>query len=215
MFLWKEAELVSEIPILQSRRNRKKKKVAVNTRTLAYVIFQISIVSIILLLPVFSQSLGVHMSTLLALGTLFLFGGLIVYLALRLVMMVSDWMGSGKHTKGRNSGAYSDKISFLSGLKRVLLISAWIFVLKLWHPFIVAMIWWQGYKLMEGKVFSLAEVKTMVIMIQCMTYFAMGVFVLLLSQPYWGYKEKLREEGTDLTVPIPTGEKTVFASVGE
>jgi hypothetical protein len=83
----------------QLGRCRKRKHVIVTKKTLLFVIFQISILSIILLFPVFSQSLLAYRSTLFALCTLFLFGGILVYLTIRLVMVVCDWRASGKHAK--------------------------------------------------------------------------------------------------------------------
>lgn len=172
------------------RRNRKKKSYAVNKKTLVSVISLISVLSIMLLLPVFSQSLLAYASTLLSLCTLFLFGGIIVYLAIRLVMVVSDWMGSGKHAGERtplSRGSRPMKIPLWWDFGGVAIILMWAFILKLFHPFVTTLVWWQGYKLMGGKDFSLGTIEGTVTMVECFAYFGIAIFLLLLSRFYWSY----------------------------
>lgn len=198
---------MGEKNISELRRSRRKKKVVVSKKTLLYVIFQISISSIILLLPVFSQSFFAHKSTLIALCTLFFFGGSIVYLALRLLMMVSDWMGSGKHTKttiasslpgsGNEEkavvgGSAPIKNPFWRDLEGVATILAWAFILKLLQPFFSALIWWQGYKLMEGRNFSLVEVERTTHLIENLVYLGIVIVLLLVSQTYWSTNRSKR-----------------------
>lgn len=193
------------------RRRRKKHSFVVKKRTLLYVIFQISIVSIILLLPMFSQSLLAHQHTLLALCTLFLFGGCIVYLAIRLLMMVSDWRGCGKHAikpmtiscPGTDKPTENAPAKPTVGqcLTEVVSILAWAFMLKLIQPFIVALVWWQGYKLLVGKVFSLGEIDRIATTIEYLVYFGLGVYLLLVIEPYWHYVKGKRAESKITTKP--------------
>ena len=184
-------ELVGEISVIELRRNRKRKQVVVNKKTLIYVIFQISILSIILLIPVFAHSLLAYTSTLLSLCTLFLFGGTIVYLAIRLVTVVSDCFGSGKHAaEGIASDSRPLKNPLWSDLGGVAIVLMWAIILKLFHPFISALVWWQGYKLMGGKGFSLGTIEGTVTVVESFTYFSMVVILLLLSRSYWNYYGK-------------------------
>lgn len=202
------------------RRRQKKNTLVVKKRTLIYVIFQISIVSIILLLPMFSPSLLAHQHTLLALCTLFLFGGGVVYLAIRSLMMVSDWLGSGKHAikpmatscskiEGQPLEKTIGKPSFWVCLKEVVTVLAWAFLLKLLQPFIAAVVWWQGYKLLEGKVFSLGEIDRMAIMIEYLVYFGIAICLLIIIEPYWHYvkgkgaTEKIAVPNTEIVAKIP------------
>ena len=185
---------VSATTATRLRRKRKEKNVAVSKKTLICVISLISALSIILLLPLFSQSLLAYASTLLSLSTLFLFGGMIVYLAIRLLMMLGDWNGSGKHA------ADSVKFSRLENgeldpqpikstvwwdLGGIVVISMWAFILKLLYPFFITMIWWQGYKLMGGKGFSLGTIEGTIRMVEYLVYFGIAVFLILLSRHYW------------------------------
>ncbi len=172
------------------RRNPKKKRYTVNKRTLISVISLISILSIILLLPVFSQSLLAYVSTLLSLCTVFLFGGIIVYLTIRLVMVVSDWLASGKHGEEHTSlgkGSRPSKIPLWWDFGGVIIILMWALILKLFYPFVTTLVWWQGYKLMSGKAFSLGTIEGTVTMVEYFTYFGIAIFLLLLSQCYWRY----------------------------
>lgn len=191
---------MSERPVTELRRNRKKKSYAVKKKTLISVISLISVLSIILLLPVFAQTLLAYTSTLLSLCTLFLFGSVIVYLAIRLIIGVSDWMGSGKHVvasmqaprqeAGERTpiiGSRSMKSPLWWDLGGVVIILIWAFILNLFHPFVTTLVWWQGYKLMGGKDFSLGTIEGTVTMVENFTYFGSFIFLLLLSQFYWRY----------------------------
>lgn len=168
-------------------RSKRKKKFVVNKNTLIYVIFQISILSIILLFPVFYQSLLAYKSTLLALCTLVLFAGIIVYLSIRLLILVIDCMGSGKHAKPLEDDVPLNKRTSLQRMIEFLTISLWTFIFKLFHPFVAALVWWQGYKLMEGNVFSLGEIEGTAMMIEALVYFVFIILLLLLSRPCWSY----------------------------
>lgn len=188
---------MSDNAVPGSRRLRKKKQVVVNKKTLIYVIFQISILSIILLFPVFSQSVLAHTNTLFALGTLFSFGGIIVYLSIRLMMTISDWMGRGKHVRVVDGDMPTKERLFLRGLGGAVMMAIWAFILHLLHPFFVTMVWYQGYQLMEGNDFSLGEVAGTTQMIEWVVYFGIILFLLLLSRSYWSWG-RIRGNKSDL-----------------
>ena len=82
------------IPVTPLRRERKKNVIVINTKTLMYVLLQISICCIILLLPVLSQPFVTHTSTLLSLCILFIFGSVVVGLSIRLLMLLNSWLVS-------------------------------------------------------------------------------------------------------------------------
>ena len=175
---------------------RKQKSVAVSKKTLISVISLISVLSIILLLPVFSQCLMAYASTLLSLSTLFLFGGLIVYLAIRLLMMISDWSGSGKHAADSMKFARQEdgeleprpiKSTVWWDLGGIIILLTWASILNLLYPFVTTMVWCQGYKLMGGKGFSLGAVEGTIMIVEYLTYFGIGIFLLLFGRSYWNY----------------------------
>lgn len=189
---------MSDKSVTELRRNRKKKSDGVNKKKLISVISLLSVLSMMLLLPVFSQSLLAYTSTLLSLCTLLLFSGIIAYLTIRLVIVISDWMGSGKHAvesiqapgKEANqctpvSGSCPMKNSLWSDLGGVASILMWAFILKLFQPFVTTLVCWQGYKLMGGKNCSLGTIEGTITAIEGCTYFVMFILILLLSQFYW------------------------------
>lgn len=187
---------MSDIPVTQLRRNRKKKSIVIGKKTLMYVIFQISIFSIILLLPVLSRSFVAYTNTLLSLCTLFLFGAIIAYLSIRLFIMLINGLERGKHaaklaSSSKGKGARDKqgesvvideprlRNSWTRGMEFVLSISAWAFFLYLLQPFITAVLWWQGYKLVEGQAFPLDTIQGTLTMIESSVYFGIVVFLIL------------------------------------
>ncbi len=175
---------MSYVPVTQLRRKRKKKSIVIQHKTLLYVIFQISICSIMLLIPVLSQSFVEYINTLLSLCTLFFFGGMVVYLSIRLVILFSDWVGKGKHAMGANHSAVQDESSRKNSvglmIENILSIAMLVFLLILIEPFITAVIWWQGYKLMAGKAVSLVSITETFTFIEYLVQFGMIGFLILI-----------------------------------
>lgn len=184
---------------MRLRRKRKTRDVAVNKKTLICVISLISVLSILLLLPVLSGSVMAYASTLLSLCTLFIFGGIIVYLAIHLLMLISDWNGSGKHAADSMKFARLEngeldlqpiKSTVWWDLGGFVVLLLWGFILKLLYPFITTIVWWQGYKLMGGKGFSVGTIEGTITMVEYLTYFSIAAFLLLICRFYWSYCAK-------------------------
>jgi len=214
------------IPVTQLRQNRKKKRIVINKKLVVSAICALGVVSLVLLLPVLSQSFITHASTLLALGTLLLFGGIIVALAVGLLLKLSHWLSDRKYAKAEVAAARREMASgqqaetmvidaprlqhsFLRGLESLLSISAWAFFLNLLQPFITSVVWWQGYKLMAGQAFSLHTIEATLTMIEMSAYFGIAVFLILFSWSRWNYyrygrlnrrKPKPLVSNTDLAV---------------
>ena len=214
------------IPVTQLRRCRKKNSVIITKKLVVACMLITSVVSLLLLIAVLPQSMIAHASTLLALCTLLLFGGVIAGLFVSLLLKFSRWLRNRKSARAVIQLARREMASerqartmvldkphlqhsFFRVLESLLSISAWAFFINLMQPFITAILWWQGYKLMFDKAFSLATIEGTLIMIENSVYFGIAVYLILLSWSEWNYyrygrlnrrKAKPLVSNTDLAV---------------
>lgn len=71
------------------------------------------------------------------------------------------------------------------GLKSLLYIAVWAFLLYILQPFITAVVWWKGYQLMVGNASSLATIDGVFTMIEYGVYFGFFAILVLLSWLEW------------------------------
>lgn len=190
------------IRVTQLRKDRKKNHLIVKRKILFRSIVALSGILFVLLLPVLSHPLVAHESTFLAACTLLLFSSIIIGLTIRLVKKFNLWLAGRKHALKEIRSAQDEtacgkidelmlskkprlKKTFLPGLESILTIFAWAFFLSLAQPFMTAILWWQGHKLMEGKAFSLEMMEKILIMMESFVYFGIIVFLILLSWSQW------------------------------
>lgn len=192
------------VPVTQLRKNRKQKNSTIDSTMLFRFIIGLGGISCVLVLLTLFQPFRVNGSTLLAVCTLLLFSAAIVGLTIQLLKNFTLWLTGRKRAMKEIQRAQdetaSDKQqevmiideprlqnSFFRGVESVVSISAWAFFLNLIQPFITAILWWQGYKLLEGKAFSLATIEGTLMLIESTVYFGILVFLILFSWSRWNY----------------------------
>ena len=85
----------------------------------------------------------------------------------------------------KNKELASSTRTFFCGMKSLLYIAAWAFLLYLLQPFITAVVWWKGYQLMVGNAFSLSTIDGNFTVMEYVVYFGIIVIWVLLSWPEW------------------------------
>lgn len=180
------------------RRDRKKRRVVTNRKKARYTMMAVSLLSLVLLVSAPPQIVTV----LLALCTLLLFIGTIIGLPICLVIKIRKWLvirkcgieevrSSGCETSSCKQGsavmpnAPRLKKPFLRVVESIVSISAWAFFLQLMEPFITALVWWQGYTLLEEDVFSIVTIEGTLDMVEFLVYFGIVTFLILISWSKW------------------------------
>ncbi|MBC8015301.1 MAG: poly-beta-1,6-N-acetyl-D-glucosamine biosynthesis protein PgaD [Sporomusaceae bacterium] len=172
------------ILVTRARRDRKKHRVVRKRKPVMHTMLALSIFSLIVLFPVLPQSVNAHAYALIALCTLLFFSGILVGLAIRLVMLLRHWLAIRKRAAAQFDAPHLQN-SFLRGIESILSILAWAFLLHLMQPFITAFVWWQGYRLLEEKVFSLSSIEGTLNMLESSVYFGIITFLILLTWSQW------------------------------
>ena len=141
---------------------------------------------------------------MLAVCTMLLFGSIIAGLSVRLLVIFLYWLARAKpaveHTPSNTQEMISVKPdesivideprlqnSYMRGLEYMVSISVWAFFLNLMQPVVTTILWLQGYQLIEENIFSLSTIQATVSMIQWIAYFAVAVFLILISWAHWNY----------------------------
>lgn len=185
---------MDQISLIQLRRKHKKRRVVVKRKIRTRTILAVVAFSLVLLVPILSQS-GIALSSLLlAVCTLLLFSGIIVGLPIYLLAKIRLWLvirkyaaEDGKLAQSKRVGAQRSKNSFWRGLESIFLVSAWAFFLYLMQPFITAFIWWQGYKLLEENLFTVDVIEGVLDKVDAGVYFGMIIFIINFSWSEWNH----------------------------
>jgi len=197
---------MSYIPITQLRQNRKKKKSYIKKKlVIICMLITVALAALFINSASFQPvSVSALSTTLAAFCTLLLFGGILVGLSIGTVRSFRDGLrnrncaieqiqsargetASGEQAKTTVTDPPHLQHSFVRGLESVLSIVVWAFFLKLLQPFLTAILWWQGYKLMAGKAFSLNTIKTTFVLIETFAYAGILISLLLFSWSRWNY----------------------------
>jgi len=197
---------MSYIPITQLRQNRKKKRSYLKKKLVISCVLIIIVLAALFInsAPFQAVSGSALTARLAALCTLILFGGILVGFSIGAVRSFCEGLrnrkcaieqiqsargetASGEQAETMVRNAPHLQNSFVRGLESVVSIVVWAFILKLLQPFLTAILWWQGYKLMAGKALSLNTIKTAFALIEIFAYAGILIFLLLFSWSRWNY----------------------------
>jgi poly-beta-1,6-N-acetyl-D-glucosamine biosynthesis protein PgaD len=85
----------------------------------------------------------------------------------------------------KNKELASGTKTLCNGLKSLLYIAVWAFLLYILQPFITAVVWWKGYQLMVGNASSLSTIDGTFTVIEYVVYFSILIILVLLSWAEW------------------------------
>ncbi len=88
------------------------------------------------------------------------------------------------------------------GMKSILYIAAWAFLLYVLQPFITAAAWWKGHQIMMENAFSLAAVNTIFIVMEYIVILGMSILFAMLSWSEWNHWRLSRPVQSSLFVRL-------------
>ncbi len=75
--------------------------------------------------------------------------------------------------------------ALFGGMKSIVYIAAWAFLLYVLQPFITAAVWWKGYQILLENALSLSVINTIFTVIEYIVCFAMVTLLAMLSWSEW------------------------------
>jgi hypothetical protein len=92
--------------------------------------------------------------------------------------------------------------ALFGGVKSILYIAAWAFLLYVLQPFITAAAWWKGHQMMMENALSLSVINTIFTVMEYIVCFGMVTLFAMLSWSEWNHWRLSRPVQSSLFVRL-------------